>query len=227
MMGKLPALLGHLGGFRRLGFLAWTADQRSLKATAAISTETQLSVELSREAAIWASTTFNAEPILGLTILPMPIRLHPKFLFLFNNGCTKQRDKEALSDKNGEFVCLMFYTFGTSLTLLFWKVEGKEKSVARAFAWIPSAERKKCLAALLVETTSTWFQVPSLLPIVLCRPIVISLLFFFLQIERKWMDAQRTMKLIFLLASPEEKKGCSVQLCYTGCAMWCGIFEVA
>ena len=82
----------------------------------------------------------------------------------------------------------MFYTFGTSLTLLFWKVEGKEKSVARAFAWIPSAERKKCLAALLVETTSTWFQVPSLLPIVLCRPIVISLLFF-LQIEQKWMDA--------------------------------------
>ena len=227
MMGKLPALLGHLGGFRRLGFLAWTADQRSLKATAAISTETQLSVELSREAAIWASTTFNAEPILGLTILPMPIRLHPKFLFLFNNGCTKQRDKEALSDKNGEFVCLMFYTFGTSLTLLFWKVEGKEKSVARAFAWIPSAERKKCLAALLVETTSTWFQVPSLLPIVLCRPIVISLLFFFLQIERKWMDAQPTMKLIFLLASPEEKKGCSVQLCHTGCAMWWGIFEVA
>ena len=39
MMGKLPALLGHLGGFRRLGFLAWTADQRSLKATAAISTD--------------------------------------------------------------------------------------------------------------------------------------------------------------------------------------------
>ena len=86
----------------------------------------------------------------------------------------------------------MFYTFGTSLTLLFWKVWGNGKSGARAFAnyaWIPSAERKKCLAALLVETTSTWFQVPSVLPIVPCRPIVFALLFFFLQIERKWMDA--------------------------------------
>ena len=129
-----------------------------------------------------------------------------------------KRQRGTVWQKRG--ICLFkFYTFGTSLTLLFWKVEGKEKSVARAFAWIPSAERKKCLAALLVETTSTWFQVPSLLPIVLCRPIVISLLFFFLQIERKWMDAHcpLTMKLIFLLASPEEKKGCSVQLCHTRC----------
>ena len=94
----------------------------------------------------------------------------------------------------------MFYTFGTSLTLLFWKVWGNGKSGARAFAkyaWIPSAERKKCLAALLVETTSTWFQVPSLLPIVRCRPIVFALLFFFLQIERKWMDAQPPMKVIY------------------------------
>ena len=40
MMGKLPALLGHLGGFRRLGLLAWTdLRQRSLKTTAAISTD--------------------------------------------------------------------------------------------------------------------------------------------------------------------------------------------
>ena len=94
----------------------------------------------------------------------------------------------------------MFYTFGTSLTLLFWKVWGNGKSGARAFAkyaWIPSAERKKCLAALLVETTSTWFQVPSVLPIVPCRPIVFALLFFFLQIERKWMDAQPPMKVIY------------------------------
>ena len=198
MMGKLPALLGHLGGFRRLGFLAWTDANGASQSHCC---------HLDRPNFPW---NFPARPQFGHQ------RLSRRSLFLawpscqcqsgctqslFSiNGCTEQRDKEALSVKNREFICLMFYTFGTSLTLLFWKVWGNGKSGARAFAnyaWIPSAERKKCLAALLVETTSTWFQVPSVLPIVPCRPIVFALLFFFLQIERKWMDAQPPMKVIY------------------------------
>ena len=75
-----------------------------LKATAAISTETQLSVELSREAAIWASTTFKVEPILGLTILPMPIRLHPKFVFLLMGAQNKETKRHCLSKTGNLFV---------------------------------------------------------------------------------------------------------------------------
>ena len=49
---------------------------------------TQLSTKLSQEAAIWASTPFNSLPILGLTTLALPIRLHLKSVSIpgYNKG---------------------------------------------------------------------------------------------------------------------------------------------
>ena len=76
MVSELPARLSHLD------WLDWNGSkwepQRSPN-TAAISSPAQLSPKLSREATIWASTPFNSMPILGLTILSMPIRLHFNF----------------------------------------------------------------------------------------------------------------------------------------------------
>ena len=118
MMGKLPALLGHLGGFRRLGFLAWTdangASQshcchldRDPTFRGTFPRGRNLGInDFQRGAYSWLDHPANANQVA------------PKVCFSIN-GCTKQRDKEALSDKNGKFVCLMFYTLGTSLTLLF------------------------------------------------------------------------------------------------------------
>ena len=58
-----------------------------VESTGAISA-TQLSTKLSHEATIWASTPFNSLPILGLTILSLPIRLQLKSLSIpgYNKG---------------------------------------------------------------------------------------------------------------------------------------------
>ena len=98
MMGKLPALLGHLGGFRRLGFLAWTADQRSLKATAAISTDPTFRGTFPRGRNLGIND-FQREPILGLTTM-----LHPKFLFLLMGAQNKETKKHSLTTTGNLFV---------------------------------------------------------------------------------------------------------------------------
>ena len=77
MVSELPACLSHLEVFEdwplSLDGLEWSL-KALVESTAAISA-TQLSTKLSREATIWASTPFNSLPILGLTILLLPIRL--------------------------------------------------------------------------------------------------------------------------------------------------------
>ena len=97
MVSELPACLSHLDGFGGLAVVVGGAGRTgmapswSLKAlvewTGAISA-TQLSTKLSHEATIWASTPFNSLPILGLTILSLPIRLQLKSLSIpgYNKG---------------------------------------------------------------------------------------------------------------------------------------------